>query len=475
MNTNQNLESIPLTPLLHTWVEDILVNNQLIHAAIEEYGSPINIHSLRPFEENIKAYKDVFLEMGLKHKIYFARKANKCIAFPIAATECGEGADTASYRELKECIDAGINAEHLILTAAVKNKRLIELAVEQNVTVVLDNLDEWDLLKEVVSQKNKCVRINVRLGGFYFDDKILPTRFGFSLEDAFQFIKELHNNEPLINFTGLHFHLNGYSVEHRAAAVEQSLQLIDRLSLEQIKTESLDIGGGYLMNYLSEKSQWEYFNKELKRAVLGEREPITYQNDTLGMIKVNNKLYGEPTVYPYYNELYKSIFLKAILSSYSAKYNQLLFKLIEERNIEVRMEPGRSLLDQCGITAAKVAFRKKDTDGNWLFGLEMNRTQLRSSSADFLLDPIHIPKATEKDSREAVSGFLVGAYCLEQELILRRKITFLEFPEVGDLVVFPNTAGYMMHFFESEAHLFELAKNLIFKDQILHCCDDLKD
>jgi len=34
-------------------------------------------------------------------------------------------------------------------------------------------------------------------------------------------------------------------------------------------------------------------------------------------------------------------------------------------------------------------------------------------------------------------------------------------PQVGDLVIFVNTAGYMMHFFESSAHLFPLATNLI--------------
>lgn len=474
MNRNQHIQHLPLTPLLHPWIKELIGHPELLLSAIEEHGSPVNVHSLIPFRENIQAYQAVFQKLGLKHKIFFARKANKCVAFPLEATKQGEGADTASFRELKQCLDAGIAPKDLILTAAIKNRQLLKLAVEHQVTVVLDNPDEWDLLQQIVREKQKEITVNVRLGSFRFEGKTLPTRFGFTSEEAFVFIQKIRNEEPLVQFTGLHFHLNGYSLEQRVHAIEQSLDLIDRLHGKGIITESLDIGGGFLMNYLSDKSEWENFHRELKRAVLEEREPITYQNDALGMIKLNNQLYGEPTVYPYYNELNKSGFLKAILTSFSSTQQQPLFELLKKRNIELRMEPGRSLLDQCGITVAKIAFRKKDSDGNWLFGLEMNRTQLRSSSADYLLDPIHIAETENAEENNAIEGFLVGAYCLEQELILKRKITFSKFPQVGDLIVFPNTAGYLMHFFESEAHLFELAKNLVVVGDVLYFCDGLK-
>lgn len=459
MGTNPDQKHLPLTPLLHPWVETLLKQPGRLFSALEQYASPLNIHCLEPFDENMLAYQRVFKELGLKHKIFFARKANKCLEFPLAAARLGEGVDTASYRELKQCLDAGIASKDLILTSAVKNKKILDLAVEHQVTVVLDNRDEWELLKKIMWEKQ--VSVNIRLGGFYFEGKILPTRFGFSLDEAQEFIQKMVSEEPLVHFTGLHFHLNGYSIEQRVAAIEQCLELIDALQEQGINTQSLDIGGGFLMNYLSDKSEWEAFHRELRSAVLGQREPLTYQNNTLGITRIKNQLYGEPIVYPYFNELNKADYLKAILTSVSGVYDQPLCALLRERNIELRMEPGRSLLDQCGITVAKITFRKKDSDGNWLFGLEMNRTQLRSSSADFLMDPIHIPHLENSGTDGFYEGCLVGAYCLEQELILQRKIGFSRFPAVGDLIVFPNTAGYMMHFFESEAHLFELAKNLV--------------
>ncbi len=33
--------------------------------------------------------------------------------------------------------------------------------------------------------------------------------------------------------------------------------------------------------------------------------------------------------------------------------------------------------------------------------------------------------------------------------------------EVGDIVVFPNTAGYLMHILESASHQIPLARNLV--------------
>ncbi len=463
MNKEKHNNHIPLTPIVHDWVENLLTQTENLQQAVEQFQSPLNVHCLTPFHENIDAYRKVLNKLNVKHKIFFARKANKCIAFPVAAAKVGQGADTASYRELKQCLDAGIHPDDLVLTGAVKNERLLRLAVENEVTIVLDNDDEWRLLKEIITQKQKKVNVNIRLGGFQFEGKTLPTRFGFTLDEAFEFIQHLHKHENLVEFTGLHFHLNGYSVEQRVAAIEQSIQLVDRLKAEKINTHSLDIGGGILMNYLQDASEWENFNKELKRAVLGERSAITYQNDPLGIIKIEDRLYAEPTVYPYYNELNKEQLLKKILTSISSIYQQPIYELLNKRNIELRMEPGRSLLDQCGVTVAKVAFRRKDTEGNLLIGLEMNRTQLRSSSADFLLDPIHLPKNVKEES-EKTYGYLVGAYCLEQEFILKRKIEFNQFPEVGDLIVIPNTAGYMMHFFESEAHMFELANNVIYEN-----------
>jgi diaminopimelate decarboxylase len=138
---------------------------------------------------------------------------------------------------------------------------------------------------------------------------------------------------------------------------------------------------------------------------------------------------------------------------------------VRGRGLELRCEPGRALLDGCGLTVARAAFTKDAGEEARLVGLEMNRTQCRSTSDDFLVDPLLLPRAgpPRRDQRSVV-GHLVGAYCIERELITWRRLRFPEGVEAGDVVVFPNTAGYLMHSLESRAHQAPLARNLVVRD-----------
>ncbi|MCL7987269.1 Y4yA family PLP-dependent enzyme [Sphingobacterium sp. lm-10] len=472
-HTTTDEKHLPLTPIIHPWIREVVSNQSLLEEAVSEFQSPLNIQSLVPFEENVNAFKSVFDKYELQHRIYFARKANKCISYTTHAAELGEGVDTASFEELAQCLEAGINPAQLISTAAVKTQRLMELAVDNGVTIIIDNLDELDLLEKVTERSGKQAHISLRVGGFDMNGATLHSRFGFSIAAAQQLVLEKLIKHPTLLYTGLHFHLNGYSIPERAVAIGQCIALVDALKAHQIDTLHLDIGGGYLVNYLSDKAEWNTFQSELKRAVLRKRPELTYRNDPLGIVKIENTLYGEAKVYPYYSEVHKAGFLENILTSAVSGYDAPIHQLLRDRRIEIRIEPGRSLLDQAGITVARVAFRKHDSAGNLLVGLEMNRTQMKSSSADFLLDPIHLSTAPSSESdlleeSKPVFGYLVGAYCLEQEFILLRKIKFHHLPSVGDLIVFVNTAGYMMHFFESQAHQFALAENVFYnKDKSL--------
>jgi diaminopimelate decarboxylase len=124
------------------------------------------------------------------------------------------------------------------------------------------------------------------------------------------------------------------------------------------------------------------------------------------------------------------------------------------------------------VTLAEVAFRKLDSDGNLLVGLAMNRTHCRTTSFDFLVDPQLVACGT--GDRLSGTGFFVGAYCMENEYILARKMRFCGGVAVGDIVVFPNTAGYFMHFMESRSHLFDLPKNLVIDGEIVSGGTDIE-
>lgn len=454
----------PLTPITSPWMHEVVKDHSLLSDLFEQYGcSPINLHHLQPFADNYKAYETVLEKHDLQHTIFFARKANRCKDFAREAARLGFGVDTASYRELKQCLDLGCNADKLICTAAVKTERLVQLALNNDVLMVLDNADECRLVNRLASQLGKKPKVGIRISGFNYKGDKLYSRFGFDIADVVSFIRQCLGVEKEFNklrFDGFHFHLDGYSVKQRGAALLQTIELTDQLQQLDISTSFIDIGGGFLTNYLSDKAEWESFWDVLKKAIQGKRAPLTFRNNGLGYKMINGQLHGSPDVYPYYNETPKEQFLDNVLS-FQHKNGETAACLLHKRDIEIRMEPGRSLLAQTGMTIARVAHRKRDARGNWLVGLEMNRSQLSSSSADFLLDPLFIPLQSSGTKKELTPVYFTGAFCLEQDIILKRKIVLPHLPEIGDVTAFPNTAGYMMHFYETESHLLEKTTNLV--------------
>lgn len=456
-----NTKLPPLTPLVSPWMEQLITDFDLQHQLFEKYGSPLNVHHIPSFEKNISAFEAILSNYGFKHKIFYARKANKCKILASAAVQNGIGVDTASFNELKQCLDNGILPSNLVSTAAIKTEPLLKLAIHNQVLLIIDNEDEANKILELSKELNQPAIIGFRISGFYVGNHKLMSRFGLDVDEIESFILDFFKKkgaQHFLNFTGFHFHLDGYSPKERGTALHQTMDLIMRLRSHNFDLKFIDIGGGVLMNYLENQNEWRTFQEELKMAVLNQREPITYNNNGLGFTQRNGVVEGQLSTYPFYNERTKEKFLPEVLSIPNENAVTVANRL-EELDIELRLEPGRSLLDQVGVTMAKVVHRKKDARNNILVGLEMNMTQMASSSADFLLDPF-ISYADSEREDKPVEVYLTGAYCLERDVLLQRKIALPSLPSVGDVLLFVNTAGYMMHFFETEAHLFDLSQNV---------------
>ncbi|RXG30007.1 Y4yA family PLP-dependent enzyme [Leeuwenhoekiella marinoflava] len=449
-----------LEPLTSDWMLNIIQDTQLQKELFEAYQSPLNIHNLPAFEENCKEYQKVLSTYGFKSKVFFARKANKFKNLINAAISSGIGVDTASFRELEQGVNLQLNPDNLISTAAIKNRKLLKLAISNRVLIVVDNEDELDQIFEISQDLNTKAKIAIRISGFEYKGNKLMSRFGFDVDAVEEMM--LHyfkdSKRQQFNVEGFHFHLDGYSTGQRGEALHQTLDLLEKLNIQGFNFSFIDIGGGILMNYLKHETQWIEFQKHLKDAVLGNRNAITYNNDGLGFTIRNGTVEGKLATYPYYNKQSKGSFLKKLLGTEN-KSHKPVYQRLEDLDVELRLEPGRSLLNQVGITAARVVHRKIDARGNHLIGLEMNMSQLKSSSADFLLDPF-VGFQNPRPDAQPVEVYFTGAYCLERDVLLKRKIELPQLPEPGDTIIFVNTAGYMMHFFETEAHLFERAINL---------------
>jgi diaminopimelate decarboxylase len=444
-----------LTPLMAPWIPEFLSHRDKLNHLLREKGSPLHCFHTDPFFDHVREFTSCLDTFGIRHQLLFARKANKCPEFVSAALQAGIGVDTASPREVEECLERGVPPENVVITAAVKPKELLELAVTHGIPVVLDNRDEVEAISHLMQGRHGTTPVALRVSGFLHQSQKLYSRFGFDVDHLVQVAAEL---SPELKLEGLHFHLNGYSIPQRSSALHQCLDLAIELQQLGIDLSYIDMGGGILMNYLENESEWIQFQQQLKDAVMGKRPPLTFENTGLGLENRNGQLKGSLQGYPYYNQTPRSIFLEQVLSRINDDQHSVAQR-IREADLELRLEPGRCLLDQCGITVARVCTRKQDSRGDWLISLEMNFTQMRSSNPDILVDPFVLYQHPPAHTHQEVDVFFTGAYCLESDLILKHRVALPGLPDVGDLVVFVNTAGYFCHFYESEAHLFPLAEN----------------
>ena len=455
----------PLPARLETRQRELIESPALLEELVERHGSPLNLIDPGPMARNLAELDERAAHHGLDFRAYFARKANKSLALVDRALELGAGIDVAGERELLQAISRGAKADDLILTAAIKPRALLEACVESGTTCVIDNADELELATEVAGSARRSLPIAFRLAVSGAGPGRPPTRFGLPAPAIRELAAKLGATEGgRLHIEGVHFHVDGYAVGDRVRGLREAMTLVDALAELGHRPRWIDIGGGIPMRYLRDPRDWTRFWKQHRAALRGERLSLTYLSHGLGLSERNGAVVGEPAVYPGAQSLIRGAWLDAVFyADAGAAGPGNVTRALSARDLQLRCEPGRSLLDGCGMTVARVAFRKRGQRGDDLVGLEMNRTQMRTTADDSMVDPLLVRAPGSATASEPFDGYLVGAYCIERELLTWRRMRFPAGVAVGDLVIFPNTAGYYMHILESSSHQMPLARNVVIR------------
>ncbi|MDX6619177.1 MAG: diaminopimelate decarboxylase [Gaiellales bacterium] len=462
---------VPLPARLEPWQVALCAQPAVLAGLLERHGSPLNVIAPAPLARNVAELQQAADNAGVDMRIFFARKANKALALVDEARRHGLGIDVASERELRQVLERGVPPADVVVTAAVKPRALLAACVAAGVTVAIDNEDELELLAGLAARSPRNLPIALRLAPVRGEGRP-ATRFGLAPLELLAMVARHWpaTASPRLTITGVHFHLDGYDATDRVTALTESIGLVEVLRERGHKPAFIDIGGGIPMSYLDDEAPWRQFWSEHCDALLGRRQPLTFEGHGLGLTAHAGKIIGRPNSYPYFQAPTRGDWLAQVLATEVSTRTgrQTAAEALRAGGLQLHCEPGRSLADGCGLTAARVEFRKQRRDGTWLIGVAMNRTQCRSTSDDFLVDPLLVRAAqTAPPGRAAgpLEGYLVGAYCVERELLTWRRLRFPHGVAVGDMVVFPNTAGYLMHILESASHQIPLARNLVTPEQ----------
>ncbi|GID28954.1 Y4yA family PLP-dependent enzyme [Paractinoplanes brasiliensis] len=435
---------LELTPRMEPVIQSVLAENALLHQLADGLGSPLNIVLPEALAPNVESFRAVYRRHRLRGHIYFAHKANRSAALlrQLAATEAG--VDVASLAELQHALGAGFTPDRVIATGP-KNREFLWLAARTGVLVNADSLDEVSELAALVAvDRLPRVRVMVRLSGFASHGVRLisrRSRFGVPADRPAEALDRLEKHADQLELVGVAYHLDTIGQPEKAVALEGCLAAIDECRRRDVGAWSIDIGGGFGVNYLADAGQWERYTSELAQAVLGRRPPMTWNGHGYGLRNEGGTLRGALGLYPAYRPVSGPGYLDQLLATPAPEQRRPLGELLLDSMIDLDIEPGRALLDQCGLVLSRVLEVRTESSG-LLVRLEMNARDVSLEEHGVLMDPVLVGRAED----EPTEVFLLGNLCLESDLITRRKVTLSARPRPGDLLAFVNTAGYFMDF-----------------------------
>lgn len=441
--------TLQLTPIVHPDVRAFLDDTTLARDLVDACGSPLNVVFPSIVADNAATFDSILRAHGVRGHIRYACKANKSRAIAAKACAAGIGIDVASAGELEKALGCGFPVNRIEATGP-KNDPFLMLALRHGCLISVDDVEE---LKAIIALRSRIAAssptpILLRLSGFRAGPGAKASRFGIPLEKLPDVLAFLDTHRGAFNVRGIAFHLDTAAMKEKVAAVEWCLESMETLRDAGWDPRMLNIGGGFKTNYLADGQEWHAYVAALQEGVLGRGQPMGWNGAGFGYRADGGLLRGAPAFYDYHAPVSGFAYLDELLSSELPGRGRIGAHLAETMT-ELMIEPGRALLDQAGVTLARVLFRKESASGQTLVGLDMNRSNLASLDQEMFVDPLLLPADTAPRASDDKGVFFIGNLCLENDVIYRHRTFLPLLPERGDLVAFVNTAGYNGDFEES--------------------------
>ena len=226
----------------------------------EKAGTPVYVYSLPAFEAQFKqidlAYKSV------PHLVAYSIKTNDNLSVVRALAKLGSGTDVVSGGELFKARKAGVPANRIIFAGVGKTDDEIAYALKEGIRYFnVESIPEIEAINEVAKKLHKVASIAIRfnpnidaLTHRYISTGKKENKFGIFLGDLKKVIETVRNCRS-VHWTGVHAHIGSQmtqtaSVGKAARVVEQ---IVMKLRREGFPIHTVNLGGGYGINYQGEK------------------------------------------------------------------------------------------------------------------------------------------------------------------------------------------------------------------------------
>jgi diaminopimelate decarboxylase len=368
--------------------------NGLLHAEgvslaeiAEQYGTPCYVYSRNEIESRWAAFDSALASVTASHQhlVCYAVKANSNLAVLNLLARLGSGFDIVSAGELQRVIKAGGDPAKIVFSGVGKKMDEMQFALEQNIKCFnVESANELIRLNAVAASMNLSAPVSLRVNPDvdaethpYISTGLKDNKFGIAFESAKEVYQEAAamNN---INVVGIDCHIGSQitNLSPFKDALLRVLALIDELKESGIELEHLDIGGG-----------------------LG----ITYQDET------------PPT---------------------PAEYVKVIAETMQGHDLEIIMEPGRSIVGNAGVLVTEVQYLNATPYHNFAVVDAAMNDLIRPALYNGWHD---IKRIEEASDVEEVNYDVVGPVCETGDFLGKDRLLRLK---QGDLLAVCSAGAY---------------------------------
>jgi len=302
----------------------------------QKHGTPLFVFSESRIRHNVARLKKAENLIGCPLKICYAAKANSNMAILRTVKDAGSDIEVNSGGELWKALKIGFTPKQIIFNGTSKEVWEIENAINAGIYATqVDSIYELSLIEETARRLNKRANVSLRLvpeietkthSGL--QTALLTSKFGMMPDEAFSAFRTYKDSE-FLDLCGIHLHIGSQNPEAAPYAeafsilFESLLRILDETG---IKLKHINLGGGFPVNYLRDRSLETAFRVEQREMFSADFEPA----DAI-------------------RNAWESVRDAAVTANAS--------ELLE--NITLLLEPGRSVISDAGICLTTVRNMKQ--------------------------------------------------------------------------------------------------------------------
>jgi diaminopimelate decarboxylase len=226
----------------------------------DEHGTPCYVYSRAALESAFLQYRDALA--GCDHLVCYAVKANSNLAVLDVLARLGAGFDIVSGGELERVVAAGGDPARTVFSGVGKRPAEMRRALELGIHCFnLESAAELEVLNRVASETGRPAPVSVRVNPDvdarthpYISTGLRENKFGVTPEEALRVYRRAAELE-YVQVVGLDCHIGSQLTEVSPFidALRRMLELVDRLAADGIDIRHLDLGGGLGVRYRDEE------------------------------------------------------------------------------------------------------------------------------------------------------------------------------------------------------------------------------